>query len=362
MLVEGLEARCGGGSRYGYDQYDNMGVSGGNNVLPVQTATPTSNVFNSSNRMNGASYDGAGNQTSMQSYTLTYDGGNRLANVVNAPAAGGGSVQYGYDAEGRRVLKQYSDGGTAVYVYDALGKLAAEYSSGGEMVACRTCYLSSDYLGSVRMVTDASANVVGRHDYLPFGEEMPTGTAGRAWPFGNADGTDQRFTGKERDQETGLGYFGARYFSAAQGRFLSSDPFNAGADPTDPQTWNAYAYVRGNPLNLVDPSGMSSISCANTMSVHCDGSSSDFDEQYRQYDATQNLRFWGNYGVSYAEDHPGTDFLGNHLKSGHTLSLQNRPTEVIQNKSSYNSLVSVLQLFGGCWHITVPRPLRYRAS
>lgn len=68
------------------------------------------------------------------------------------------------------------------------------------------------------------------------------------------------FTGKERDAETGLDYFGARYFSGAQGRFTSPDwsatpqpiPY---ADLGDPQTLNLYAYVRNNPLRFTDSDG-----------------------------------------------------------------------------------------------------------
>ena len=64
-----------------------------------------------------------------------------------------------------------------------------------------------------------------------------------------------QFTGKERDAETELDYFGARYYSAPQGRFLSVDPENAGAKNEDPQSWNAYAYSRNNPLKYLDPDG-----------------------------------------------------------------------------------------------------------
>jgi RHS repeat-associated protein len=67
---------------------------------------------------------------------------------------------------------------------------------------------------------------------------------------------EQKFTGQIRDNETGMDYFNARYFTGALGRFNSSDPLNLGADATDPQTWNAYAYVRNNPLALVDPMGL----------------------------------------------------------------------------------------------------------
>jgi RHS repeat-associated protein len=64
------------------------------------------------------------------------------------------------------------------------------------------------------------------------------------------------FTGKERDSETQLDFFQARYLSGAQQRFMSADPGNAGADPMNPQSWNAYAYVNNNPLNATDPTGM----------------------------------------------------------------------------------------------------------
>ena len=63
------------------------------------------------------------------------------------------------------------------------------------------------------------------------------------------------FSGKERDAETGLDYFGARYFSGAQGRFTSPDEPFADQSPADPQSWNMYAYVRNNPLKNTDPNG-----------------------------------------------------------------------------------------------------------
>jgi RHS repeat-associated protein len=68
--------------------------------------------------------------------------------------------------------------------------------------------------------------------------------------------TAQEFSGKERDSETNLDYFGARYFSGAQGRFTSADPLMASAKARNPQSWNRYAYTLNNPLRYVDPDGM----------------------------------------------------------------------------------------------------------
>src|SRR5579883_2739593 len=123
--------------------------------------------------------------------------------------------------------------------------------------SCTTCYVSFDHLGSVRMLTDGNGNVVARQDYLPFGEEIPAGYAGRSSSllFGASDGVEQKFTGQVRDSETGMDFFPKRYYASAVGRFTSPDPMNLGADLLDPQSWNAYAYVRNNPLALVDPMG-----------------------------------------------------------------------------------------------------------
>jgi len=67
------------------------------------------------------------------------------------------------------------------------------------------------------------------------------------------------FTGKERDAETGLDYFGARYFSGAQGRFTSPDKPFADQRAQDPQSWNLYSYVRNNPLRYVDETGQGAV-------------------------------------------------------------------------------------------------------
>jgi RHS repeat-associated protein len=77
------------------------------------------------------------------------------------------------------------------------------------------------------------------------------------------DGRRSRSTGKERDSESGLDYFGARYYGSALGRFTSADQPLLDQDPADPQSWNLYSYVRNNPLGNVDPTGQDCVTTSN---------------------------------------------------------------------------------------------------
>jgi RHS repeat-associated protein len=104
-------------------------------------------------------------------------------------------------------------------------------------------YFHHDHLGNIRAVTDSNGNVVERHDFYPFGEEISQPT--------NKD--SYLFTGKPRDSETGLDYFGARYYSSFFSRFLSVDPGKS--NPRIPQTWNKYTYCLNNPIKYIDPTG-----------------------------------------------------------------------------------------------------------
>ena len=84
-------------------------------------------------------------------------------------------------------------------------------------------------------------------DFYPFGGERPyTNNCSQAY----------KFTGKERDAESNLDHFEARYYSSATGRFMSPDPGNMGAIDDSPQTWNMYSYVANNPMNATDPDGL----------------------------------------------------------------------------------------------------------
>ena len=199
------------------------------------------------------SYDAAGNQTVVNGNGWTYDAENRGV-WINDPVAGS-TEQIIYDGLGQRVRESWSTGGVRTFVHDIFGNLAAEYSPDAVAASpCQTCYLSADLLGSTRLVTDEKGNVVGRHDYLPYGEEIVLGRGSQWGP--DVDPVRQKFTGQQRDTETGVDYFQARYYGSTLERFTSADPANAGADASSPQSWNGYAYVGNNPINGVDPTGM----------------------------------------------------------------------------------------------------------
>ncbi|MBU1017757.1 hypothetical protein KKA33_01885 [Patescibacteria group bacterium] len=114
-------------------------------------------------------------------------------------------------------------------------------------------YYLSDHLGGVDAVLDEEGNVVERRDYLPYGSERMT--------EGNTN-ESYGFTGKELDEETGLYYYGARYYDPKIGRFASLDPLILGESEkpftsvlANPQALNGYSYVLNNPLRYVDRNG-----------------------------------------------------------------------------------------------------------
>jgi YD repeat-containing protein len=103
---------------FGYDQWGNMWVSGYSVLAPAGNA-PTANIY-SNNRMNGTSYDAAGNQSVVNGNSVAYDAENRQVSVTEPPGLGGSTESYLYDGSGQRVQKS-GPGGTTTYVYDAFG-------------------------------------------------------------------------------------------------------------------------------------------------------------------------------------------------------------------------------------------------
>jgi RHS repeat-associated protein len=142
---------------------------------------------------------------------------------------------------------------------DLAGTLKSEYVFfGGQRVARRDLvtptgvfYYFSDHLKTASVITDSIGVIKAESDYYPWGGELK---------FVDADPNHYKFTGKERDTETQLDYFGARYYSNRLGRFITPDwsqvivpvPY---ANFGDPQTLNQYSYVRGLPTTKADLDG-----------------------------------------------------------------------------------------------------------
>ena len=121
--------------------------------------------------------------------------------------------------------------------------------------ALRIRYYHQDHIGSSSVMTDDAGALFDETAFYPFGEARHEH---RLRPIEES----YKFTQKERDRESGLHYFEARYLAGGLSRFLSADPkylnpeiLSAGA-PTDPQSLNLYAYVRNSPVKFIDPTGL----------------------------------------------------------------------------------------------------------
>jgi RHS repeat-associated protein len=125
---------------------------------------------------------------------------------------------------------------------DLSGNLKSEYVFfDGERVARKdfptdaVSYYFSDRLKTASVITNSSGIITADEDYYPWGGEVP---------FLSNDSNHYKFTGKERDAETGLDYFGARYYGNWLDRFATPDDFLKDSHVGDPQSWNKYAYAR----------------------------------------------------------------------------------------------------------------------
>ncbi|HTV54196.1 MAG TPA: RHS repeat-associated core domain-containing protein [Terriglobia bacterium] len=266
------------------ETYDNWGnrvaqaPSGGT----AYTCPSFTGASNTNNQIVGQNYDAAGNMLQdISGNVYTYDAEGRITSITSE----GNPTYYTYRADGLRATKQAGASATQTYyTYGFDNSLAARYligpgaTDGGEVenqevwlngqhlgtipgVSSSGAFARSavDQVGSERLSTDPSGNIYAARRSFPFGDGLTT--------FLGPGTTTLYFTGKERDQESGNDYFGARYYASSMGRFLSPD---TGADLDalpyatfeDPQTLNLYSYVRNNPLSITDPDGHNVRVCA----------------------------------------------------------------------------------------------------
>jgi RHS repeat-associated protein len=258
-------ANNGEGCSWEYDRYGNrwhQNAHSGSCPAPQYSFTGNNNHID----QYSANYDAVGNLLNDVSHSYQYDAENRIVSVD------GGATTYAYDADGQRVAKT-TGSVTTDFIYDREGHVMLYNSSpasgsspfvevnvGGLHLGTYVLnsaitdtifyYNHDDWLGTERARTDLSGTACETITSLPFGDNQTiSGTCGDISPL--------HFTGKERDTESGLDNFGARYNASSMGRFMAPDPkIPSIKHLLNPQKWNKYAYVLNNPLSLVDPDGM----------------------------------------------------------------------------------------------------------
>jgi len=223
---------------------------------------------NSNNQITGDTYDAAGNLMTIPGTggaTYVFNAENQMTSTSNS------TMSYIYDSDGNRVEKSGSKinrfGGTEIldetdttgsitnssfneYVFFGGMRIARRDSSGNVF------YYLADQLGSSRVIAQvpsrqATATLCYDADFEPFGGEHA---------YTNTCPQNYKFTGKERDSESSLDNFGARYYASTTDRFMTPDwalkpitvPY---ANFGDPQTLNLYTYVQNSPLNRIDADG-----------------------------------------------------------------------------------------------------------
>lgn len=252
-----------GTTTYGYDglyrlagtTYPNNDVQSytydaqGNRLTKVNNGNTTNYSYDDADQMTLAggvsyAYDNDGNQTAARSDTFGWDAENRLTSTN----IGGVASSYVYNGVGLRTSRTIG-GTTTSYAWDLSSDLpqVLQDSSGNKYVygldlisqtdgSGNQAYFLNDGLGSTTGLSDGSGAVIGEYTYDVFGAvRTQTGSA-----------TEWSYTGEQNDP-TGLEYLRARYYDASTGRFVSRDPL---------PLLQRYAYVGGNPANLMDPDGL----------------------------------------------------------------------------------------------------------
>ena len=280
-------------------------------------------------------HDAAGNMTRMPHLAaLGWDHSGALRHV---DLGGGGTVTYQHDGKGHRVRKVWQRNGglreERIYLGDhevyrrhlngalVFERRTAHVREGGRRVALVervtvdtanpapaaspvVRYELADHLGSSVAECDETGAVIAYEEYHPYGSTAIWLARGAA-----AVSTRRyRYTGKEKDDETGLYFYGARYYAPWLGRWTSPDP----AGLTDGA--NRYAYVNGNPIRLNDPDGLSGedpqlwLSESGLIGLPRKATATDrgFTPKFRE-DMKKFIEHWGGGPKNYQLGHPKDD-------------------------------------------------------
>jgi len=222
-------------------------------------------------------YDGVGSRISEsrngETTTYKYNGFNQLERITDK----NNTTKYLYDGNGIRAVKIRSDGTVITYPtklteVETRG-LNTTYTNylflNNQRIATTkngiTNYNITDHLNSTSLVLDQTANVIQKLDYMPYGAERVNIQTPTESPFT----TNHTFTDKEKDPESGLIYFEARYYDPRIGLFIQQDPALQDLNSPEfryammnPQLLNPYTYAGNNPMNFVDPNGEQAVEAA----------------------------------------------------------------------------------------------------
>ena len=245
----------------------------------VQGGTPTASTdityAYTGNRRNGFSYDAAGNLTNDLGQTFTYD-----ATGQQATASCSYSLLQSYDGDGLRVKKN-DNGAQTYYLRSSVlgGQVVAEivWASvswqwnrgyvylGSQLLAVQQAgvfWMHEDPVTKSKRITNSAGTVVSTVELDPWGADT-----GRS---SNAAFQPKKFTSYERDGN-GTDEAMFRRYNRWQSRFDQPDPYDGSYSLTDPQSFNRYAYVQGDPVNFVDPSGLRMVLIYGTFCVSTPG-------------------------------------------------------------------------------------------
>jgi RHS repeat-associated protein len=297
-LARLTSANCGTpwSQTFSYDAFGNISKTGSVSWACATCYNTNKNQYNST-LSPSISYDANGNLLNDSFRTYAWDALGRPVSI--------GSKTMTYDALGRMVEK--FDGAYTQFVYTPAGGLLAR-TSGQSATSVRVPlpdswavygsgnsfnhYEHLDWLGNSRLSSTQSRTPTTDVAYAPFGE-----------PYASTATSGVSFTGMRSDVAAvsgsvtnGLYDFLEREYPPTQGRWLSPDPAGTGAaNPTNPQSWNRYAYVLNNPLTYVDPLGL----------WHCDWGNGDADPPENQGGASESTCIHdGGDGAGWAPD-PG---------------------------------------------------------
>jgi RHS repeat-associated protein len=205
--------------------------------------------------------DGFATSKSSPSGTTSYSYSSR-GELLSTTLPSGAILTYDHDPLGRRIAKRVNGAVVEKYLWADLTTLLATYGASGNLIARFSYvddrvpyamtkggvayYLAYDQVGSLRAVSDAAGTVVKRIDYDSFGNIVADTNPGFAVPFG--------FAGGLQDRDAGLVRFGFRDYEPGIGKWTARDPIDFAGGDTD-----LYAYVMNDPVNWVDPGGLTSL-------------------------------------------------------------------------------------------------------